>query len=85
VEAAQAQLHSMTLKDFFTGSGQFCSILLKALLHRRIIAQLLSTKSRCISRTCVLLLLCARVPTLSQSRRGLAEKECNREDQLTHE
>jgi hypothetical protein len=81
----RAQLHSMTLKDFFTGSGQFSSILLKALLYRAIIAKLLSTESRRISRTRVLLLLRTHVPTLSQSRGDLSEKECDREDQLTHQ
>jgi hypothetical protein len=56
IKRGSFSLHSMALKYLLTTPAQPRAVLLQTLLNRAVVAQLLSAKSLCVSRTGLLLL-----------------------------
>jgi hypothetical protein len=60
-------------------------MLLKALLHRVVVTELLAAEALCIAHACLLLLRCALMSALGESERHGDQHAGERQDNNTHE
>jgi hypothetical protein len=69
--SSNVNLHAVALKHFLTSLAELRPILLKALLHRPVIAQLLSAKTRGVPGASLLLLWRTHMAATGKTCRGV--------------
>jgi hypothetical protein len=74
----------VALKDFLTSWAELRPILLKALLHRRVIAQLLSAKTRGVAGAGLLLLRRTHMAALGETCRGAGKNQRHYKKHISH-